>query len=55
MTHRQFRAFLDFLMNADPWPEAVDHNTIRSLADDLSQSMGFSDWIDAYHRFSPKE
>ena len=52
MDNKVFRAFLDLLMCADPWP-IVDRGKSRKLlekwADSRANTLGYANWIDAYH------
>ena len=51
MTNRQYRAFLDLLMVADPWPveDEENHQIMIDMANDEAEKRGYTDWIDAYH------
>jgi hypothetical protein len=49
-----FRALLNLVMCSDPSPVSPDDDkAIRDCLDEESKRRGFSDWIDAYHRFKP--
>ena len=51
MNDDEFRTYLDLLMVSDPWPLEYGHETMTDLADDQSRLRGYSDWIEAYHKF----
>lgn len=47
----EYRALLDILMCADPWPAGeTAHAALLSLAKSEGEYRGYTDWIDAYHR-----
>lgn len=52
LTHRQFRALLDWRMCSDPFPEGVDLEAISEIMEGVSKDHGYLDWVDAYHRHS---
>ena len=52
----EFRALLDWLMCSDPWPTNSEHQeTIVAMLNVKAKELGFSNWIDAYHRYDPAE
>ncbi len=54
MSRGEFRAFLDLLMCADPYPDSNTENeeVMRRFANMHARGYGYEDWIDAYHRFT---
>ena len=46
----EFRAFLDLLMCADPYPVDSGDAAVKGYANQLAVDRGYTDWIDAYHR-----
>lgn len=59
MNKKQFRAFLDLIMCCDPWPVddtlATETNEwmVKDFASAHARTLGFTDWVDAYHRLQP--
>ena len=53
MNSQEFREFLNLLMVSDPFPLAAGHDVLTGFANRESRERGFTDWIDAYHRFAP--
>lgn len=51
MTDEQYRAFLDLMMCADPWPcpRGEGQSTLSELADQEAKVRGYENWIIAYH------
>lgn len=60
MNEIELRVFTELLMVSDPWP-LVDtpeqpthseetHAVMQNLADEEAKRLGYSDWIDAYHK-----
>jgi hypothetical protein len=47
----EFAALLDLLMVVDPWPEQVNRDAIKGMADSEAARLGYKDWLDAYHNF----
>lgn len=51
MTPAEFHSFLMLLMSSDPSPISADHDkALRNFADRHARSLGYVDWLDAYHR-----
>ena len=48
MTAAELRAFLNLLMNSDPWYGG--QATLAQLADRESRKRGYTDWVEAYHK-----
>ena len=42
------RAILDWRMCSDPWPGG-EMETVDKFLNNISESAGYKDWIDAYH------
>lgn len=68
MDDQTFRAFLDLMMCADPWPvrtsgdpipmdmaDAASQSLLVAFADSESRARGYDGWIVAYHEFTPSE
>jgi len=52
MNDHEFRAALDWYMASDPWPAGeANHGVITAWLDRESISRGFTDWVEAFHRF----
>ena len=52
MTKRQYRAFLNLMMSADPWPASKDdYDEMDRYADRTAADRGYKGWIEAFHRF----
>lgn len=52
LTPLQFRALLDLWMVTDPWPlEAWQDDELVRLLDTEAQRRGFTERVEAYHRF----
>lgn len=49
MNNHEFRALLDLLMCADPYPAPVGEDVLKEFANKQAKGRGFVDWIDAYH------
>lgn len=53
LTTAQFRALLDLWMVSDPWPlDEWQHDELGRFITEASKSLGFEDWVEAYHRLS---
>lgn len=55
MNKKQFRAFLDILMCADPWPVlgeegAEGQKILKDWANEQARMFGYEDWVDAFHQ-----
>jgi len=46
-----FGVLLALNMVSDPWPLNSGKELFDSLLDDESRNRGFSDWIEAYHKW----
>lgn len=60
MNNKQFRALLDLIMCCDPWPVEDDgknqesnEDLVKDLASAHARTLGFTDWVDAYHKLQP--
>ncbi len=48
-----FRNQLDWFMCSDPWPTTLDlHKKIETMLDEKSKFRGYSNWIDAFHKYN---
>lgn len=50
MSDAEFRAFLDWWMSCDPWPEGVSRDLIDDCLHRESTSRGYSNIVVAYHQ-----
>lgn len=50
MTPSELRALLTWRMVSDPFPACVDLAVIDEMLRRESVALGYSDWVDAYHR-----
>lgn len=55
MNRKQFKAVLDLLMCADPWPVsgeegAEGQKVLEDWADEEARKYGYTDWIGAFHK-----
>ena len=55
MSDKEFRVLLDLFMVSDPWPldEEESQETIRHMLNEESRTIGYADWVEAYHKFKP--
>lgn len=49
----EYRALLDLLMCADPYPAPTGEAAIKEFADRKARYHGYNDWVEAYHFFIP--
>lgn len=54
MTRTQFRALLNLMMCSDPWPISglsgkLDEDALLAYCDRVAKSLGYNNWIEAYH------
>ena len=56
MTDKEFRALLDLIMRADPWPVENDGGAnqaiIESFANVEAAKRHYDGWIEAYRKFT---
>jgi hypothetical protein len=52
MSKEQLYAFCELLICSDPWPVETPGNMdlVKACVDEQARSLGFTDWIDAYHQ-----
>lgn len=53
MNDTDFRALLNLIMSADPWPVkdgGENQQIIESMATEEAKRRGFDTWVEAYHK-----
>lgn len=55
LTPQEFHQQLLWFMAADPWPGPGSRAAHKAALDEQAQRFGFTDWLDAWHRYNPAE